>query len=44
MIIDAHAHVGQGCYNSLAPDEFLRQMDETGFGFHPWTQGLSIDP
>lgn len=30
MIIDAHAHVGQGRYKSLAPEELLRQMDEHG--------------
>jgi len=28
MIIDAHAHVGQGRYKSLSGDELLRQMDE----------------
>lgn len=30
MIIDAHAHVGQGRYKSLAPEELLRQMDQHG--------------
>jgi uncharacterized protein len=30
MIIDAHAHVGQGRYKSLSGDELLRQMDEHG--------------
>lgn len=30
MIIDAHAHLGQGRYKSLAPEELLRQMDEHG--------------
>ncbi len=30
MIIDAHAHVGQGRYKSLAPQELLLQMDEHG--------------
>lgn len=30
MIIDAHAHIGQGRYKSLSGDELLRQMDENG--------------
>jgi predicted TIM-barrel fold metal-dependent hydrolase len=30
MIIDAHAHVGQGRYKSLQPDELLRRMDTNG--------------
>ncbi len=30
MIIDAHAHVGQGRFKSLSPDELLRQMDTNG--------------
>jgi len=29
MIIDAHAHVGQGRYKALAAEELLRQMDES---------------
>ncbi len=44
MIIDVHAHVDQGRYKFLAPDELLRQMDETRFKFHPWTQDFSFDP
>jgi predicted TIM-barrel fold metal-dependent hydrolase len=30
MAIDAHAHVGQGRYKQLAPEDLLRQMDAHG--------------
>ena len=30
MVIDSHAHVGQGRFKPLSPDDLLRQMDENG--------------
>jgi predicted TIM-barrel fold metal-dependent hydrolase len=32
MIVDAHAHVGQGRYKSLTPEALLEQMDASGIG------------